>query len=1460
MKHIFLVSLISLLASIYTAATTLPQYAVKGYTIHDGLGHGLVNDILQDHNGILWFASWNGLSRFDGYNFYNYKSQAGNKVLFNNNRILSVKEDSLGFLWVYCYDNSIYRFDPWYETFLQVRVDNITSADQIRIFSNGIVWFVPQNGKAVRVQNCLKKRKLKFSHFAQPAIHPFKSVNNVFLDQQKKEWILTDNGVYLIKPGHKTLQTIIKGDNFHSAAETDGQIILGTTNGKIYIYDKNRKQYRYKQLETHANITEILKSNTGSLLYITDSDGFFIGKDDQITHVSKKSNPELADNHIESVYIDSKGMIWLSHQVFGASVYNPSTHKFTYFLKHDEYGQPLTTETGMIIFEDKNQILWVHPKGGGLSYYDRENNRLVPFNITQDAVPWRCNDRCFCITTDRQGNLWMSTQSKGLNKITFQHNFFHLSTLDTQDPNSSQNEVRAIFVDKEQRTWVGTRNMELIILDKDKKVSGRLSLSGKIVSHESADTQIGKVYNIFQDNSGSYWISTKGNGIYRLVPQGRNTFKISQFRHSPANPYSLSSNDIYFVYQDKKGRIWIATYGNGINLVDTSTGKIRFINHNNRLKNYPIRRYYKTRHITEDIYDRIWISTTAGVLVFDADFSKVEDIEFLEQYRVSKDNTSLSNNDVHMIKCLPSGRIFAATFGGGLDELVEFKSDKAVFRSYSQNSGLVADIIYTIQDDHAGNLWLATEKGLIKFNLKDKSFEHYDNDLQAFNIQFSEGVGTFDNRQIQLGTNRGIFYFNPDEVFKNTFIPPIFLSSLNIDNKEVTPNDSTRILNKAINETRIVKIPHTAHIVSLKYSALDMSNTEDIQYAYMLEGFDKEYRIVNDRREAIYTNLPHGKYVFRIKSTNSEGVWVDNERTLDIEVLPSFWETPYARILYVLTGILILILVLRIYTIFYKLKDKALKEELISQFKVKLFTDISHELRTPLTLIIGPLESILQKDSVQDETKRKLKTIKHNCDRMLNLVSQILDFNKVQNNKMKLYVQETDLLPLIDRILQDFYALAEKRNIALHFEHSINQAYVWCDVDKIERIIYNLLSNAFKYTPDDKNIYISIEETESAFIIGIKDEGIGISRKSQKKIFERFESNTYQDFMANPSIGIGLSLAKELVELHKGTIGVESETGKGSCFTFSIPKGKNHFNKETEFILNDSTAHDIRYPIIRDENEECKTINPDKSNDIMLIVEDNDELREFIKELFSSDFQIIEACNGSEGLEQARKYIPDIIISDIMMPYKDGIQMLQELRQDITVCHIPTILLTAKADIESRLKGLETGSDAYIEKPFNVSHLQACVSNLLAQRKRLQEYYLSPTANKTDPSVPKEEITTSLSSKDIEFLEKLTAIMEREISNPDLSVDTLVEYFNFSRTIFFRKLKSLTGKSPITYIKDIRMKKAAQLLREKEFNVAETAYKTGFSDPHYFSKSFKQYYGVSPTEYQENNKQAHKSS
>lgn len=1439
-----------------SSPTILPQYAVQNYTVSNGLGNSLVNDILQDHQGILWFATWNGLSKFDGYTFRNFKARANNNVEITNNRILSIKEDSIGFLWILCYDNSVYRFDPQDETFTPIAIKaspHSNAFKAIKVLENGIVWIISKD-IAVRGQSQKESRKLKLTNFHS---RNFGEVIDILQDKSQQEWILSQKGLFIYNPKeNKTVsvcQTIPDLCNtlFYTAKEEESQIILGAGKGRVFTYNKQSKHFTFTQFPTQANITLIQDLPNGKKLYATDKDGFFIACPSKIEHFSQASHPELIDNHIRNVYIDRQGLLWIEHEVVGISMFNPDTKQFTYFLMRDEHGHPLMTDTGQIIFEDSNDRLWIHPKGGGLSYYDRKENQLIPFNPTQKTHAWKSNDRCFYVMKDRQDNLWISTQLGGLKKITFQHKFFHLFPIDTQNAESSQNDIRAIKVDKQGYTWVGTRNMDVTILDNTRKLIGRLSLLGDIVTNDTPDTHIGKVYNIFQDQTGDYWIATKGQGIYRLHPTATNKFSIRHYVHNPQDPYSLNCNDVYSIFQDSQKRMWIATYGGGLNLIENpSSEPIRFIHYQNELKSYPINKYYKLRHIIEDREGRIWISTTAGIIMFNATFPNLSDIRYTEQYHITGDSVSLSNNDVHMVQYTKDGEVFAATFGGGLMKLIGIKSDKAIFQSYSQKNGLVADIVYAIQPDNQNNLWLSTEKGLIKFNLQDKSFEHYDNDLSAFNIQFNEGAMAFDTKQIQIGTTKGIFYFNPQKVFKNTFTPPIYLSSLAIDNKVVTPKDSTHILQKALNESKTIRIPHNVHTLSIKYSALDMSNTEDIQYAYMLEGFDKEYRFAGKNREAIYTNLPHGHYTFWVKSTNNEGVWRHNEKAIAIHILPSFWETPYAWILYIIIGIGIITGIFRIYSIFYKLKDKAQKEELISQFKLKFFTNVSHELRTPLTLISGPLEYILTKESMPESLREKITIVKHNSDRMLRLINQILDFNKIQNNKMKLYVQQLDMIALLEQITQDFHLLAQKQEIKLEFHHPDHPVMIWCDYDKMEKISYNLLSNAFKYTPNGKSINIEIHEYEHHIAISVIDEGKGISPKKQKDLFKRFENTIYPDFINNPSTGIGLALTKELIELHKGSITVKSGPQKGSDFTITLLKGRKHFPKDTEFILSDISAHDKPASNGRPScPSDTYTNNNETYANRMLIVEDNDELRSFIKEVFNASFQVYEASNGEEGIQHARTYIPDIIISDIMMPQKDGLQMLQELRQDITTSHIPIIILTAKADIDNKLKGLTVGADAYIVKPFSISYLQARVSNLLLQRERLQAYYNHTAITPFQPNTTDIRPSQTLTEKDRDFLSQLTEIIEKELSNPELSVDTLVEHFNFGRTIFFRKLKSLTGKSPIMYIKEARMQRAAQLIKENRYNISEIAYQVGFNDPHYFSKSFKQYYGVSPTEY-----------
>ena len=645
-----------------------------------------------------------------------------------------------------------------------------------------------------------------------------------------------------------------------------------------------------------------------------------------------------------------------------------------------------------------------------------------------------------------------------------------------------------------------------------------------------------------------------------------------------------------------------------------------------------------------------------------------------------------------------------------------------------------------------------------------------------------------------------------------------------------------------------------------------------------------------------YTNLPKGKYVLRVRSTNSDGVWVENERALDIVILPSFWETPVAYVMYVLFVLIIILVAVYILFTIYRLKHEVSVEQQISDIKLRFFTNISHELRTPLTLIAGPVEQVLKNDKLPADAREQLVVVERNTSRMLRLVNQILDFRKIQNKKMKMQVQRVDVVPFVRKVMDNFEAVAEEHRIDFLFETEKEHLYLWVDADKLEKVVFNLLSNAFKYTPNGKMITIFIREDEEIVSIGVQDQGIGIAENKKKSLFVRFENLVDKNLFNQASTGIGLSLVKELVEMHQATISVDSRLGEGSCFKVDFLKGKEHYDKEVEFILEDTDAPmemgqvvDLANSSIQSERlvadaeevgiassvEEEQVTEEGNAKELMLLVEDNQELRVFLRSIFASNYRVVEAADGMEGWSKALKYVPDIIISDVMMPEKDGIEMTRELRADMTTSHIPIILLTAKTTIESKLEGLEYGADDYITKPFSATYLQARVENLLSQRKKLQSFYrenllnipvvdsngslsgVSTTSetvvggtseaqkNDVDGQVP------VMSPNDRKFMDKLVELMEKNMDNGELVVDDLVSELAVSRSVFFKKLKTLTGLAPIEFIKEMRMKRAVQLIETGEFNMTQISYMVGINDPRYFSKCFKAQVGMTPTEYRD---------
>ena len=823
---------------------------------------------------------------------------------------------------------------------------------------------------------------------------------------------------------------------------------------------------------------------------------------------------------------------------------------------------------------------------------------------------------------------------------------------------------------------------------------------------------------------------------------------------------------------------------------------------------------------------------------------------------------------MHWIASTRDQELFIATFGGGLNKLVSLDGNgNATFKSYTVQDGLPSDVLLSIQEDKNGNLWLSSENGISKFIPSEETFENYADQEIFFRVRFSEAASEYTaSGNILFGANTGIFYFNPDSICKSNYVPPIVLSKLLIANEDVQPGQGS-VLKLGLDDTSELVLSHRENIFTIQFAALDYSAPSEIQYAYILEGFEKAWNFVGKQRAATYTNLPKGHYIFKVRSTNGDGVWTENTRILNIEILPSFWETPFAYFLYVLFVILIIVTAVYILFTIYRLKHEVSVEQQMTDMKLRFFTDISHELRTPLTLISGPVEYVLANTKLPADAREQLQVVERNTNRMLRLINQILDFRKIQNRKMKMQVQRINVVAFTRKIMENFESVAEEHQIDFLFETEKEELYLWVDVDKFEKIVFNLLSNAFKYTPNGKMITVLVREDEETVSVGVEDQGIGIADNKKKSLFVRFENLVDRNLFNQSSTGIGLSLVKELVEMHKAVITVDSKLGEGSCFKVDFLKGKEHYDETVEFLQDDTTvgmgvAEQVTDVLSSNESKE-ETLPDEAGEDTdakgtMLLVEDNSELRLFLRSIFASEYRIVEAVDGMQGWSKALKFLPDIIISDVMMPEKDGIAMTRELRADMTTSHIPIVLLTAKTSIESKLEGLEYGADDYITKPFSATYLKARVKNLLTQRQKLQGIYrnnlMTGTLATTSEEETVEEKGPEMSPNDRKFMDKLVDLMEKNMDNGELVVDDLVQELAVSRSVFFKKLKTLTGLAPIEFIKEMRIKRAVQLIETGEYSMTQIAYMVGINDPRYFSKCFKQKMGMTPTEYRDKGK------
>ncbi len=1098
-------------------------------------------------------------------------------------------------------------------------------------------------------------------------------------------------------------------------------------------------------------------------------------------------------------------------------------HKYELFLENS--GAPQQ-------FSDKNGTEWLVYRDGGLKYKDPFTRQYMSYQ-----VDWHGASKIYFCMLDTEGNAWF-TSSYGVFKLTFEKKAFQL--FEQEIPM----QVRSFYVDKKNRYWITTRDDATVrIYDGSNRLLGYLGPDGKLHSYY---TSFGSpVYHIMQDSRGVFWLSSKPGGLYRLSETGDGCFTVDHFMHRDDDTYSISNDELYHTIEDKLGRIWVATFETGLNCIEKPQEKeLRFLNENNSLK-YPKNVAQRVRHIYITEHNQLIAATTTGLVVADISLSNPRDITFKCHRKDIRRSNSLSNNAVMYVAEDAAHHIYVCTESGGLNLITseDILGNELEFKHYNALTGFPSDVTLSVLpiNDY---LLVVCRNRIVKLytsgKYKGKIEPFFTNDY----LRFSDAcpVRLPDGRMI-FGLQNGAFTVALEDLCVNKYVPPIVLTGLSVGDQELQRS-------VAMMDT-LVLLPGN-RTFTIHYAALGYSNNDHINYAFRMEK-DGKWNDVGVNRTTSFYDLRPGEYHLYIRSTNSDGVWMDNERLLTIIVKPTFWETWWANLVYFMGILLFIAIGSYLLFTFYKLRQKMSIEQQISDVKLKFFTNVSHELRTPLTLIHGFVSEIAQEKDLGQNLRTQMAVVSDNVNRMLRLVNQILDVYKLESDRMKLCVQKVDLIPFVQHIMGYFDNMAASHQIDFCFESSMASLNMWADGDKLDKILFNLIGNAFKYTPKNKKIMVRVEAEGDNVIIRVEDQGVGINNESLKNLFDEFSNSKSRNLFNMPSSGLGLSFVKKLVDLHDGTITVSSQEGVGSKFIITLPRDREHFKgKDVEFILNDDAQQPLEANCLLRQNSTTTDAEEKVANGKMtiLVVEDNDQMRFLLRSILSDKYHIIEASNGEIGLDSAREYMPDIIISDIMMPVMNGMEMLSHVRQDKVLSHIPVIMLTAKSDDESVINSIREGVDSYIVKPFNSELLKARIENLFEQRTRLQAYYQRKLMTIPAVSPETDEQSCKITVND-EFLDRLTQVVADHLADGDYSIEQMACEMNMSRSVLFKKLKAVTGMSPIEYLKAFRMKHAAQLLQTTTHSVTEVTYMVGINDPHYFSNCFKKQYGVSPTEFRD---------
>ena len=1425
-KEILIAALVVLAGTVFHEMKAEPlEFIYEHYSSDDGLPHNSICDIHQDKRGYLWLCTWYGLSRYDGNTFVNYTMKPGDYSNLSHNRILSVEEDMEGYLWVTAYDYHLYRFDVDSEVFVSIPGDLEglepvnAKVDNLLCSSNGDVWASFSGFGLLRISP-----DLEYTSYFGGSESLGREITSIHEDSEGTVYAVSETGITMFRDGQVSL--LSRNYEVLSFAEFDGKLFFVSPDQMLAV-DMVTREQNNMDLSSLGLGNAAAMTITGGRLFV----GFHDGVVASLDTVSMRLSPHTADmGRVRYLFPDPEGLLWIATERTGIWYFDSDNDRFRHF-EHPNNVMSYYVDT-LARVETRGDRTWIKMNNWGFGYYDRCCDDIVPLNNVKEQEGSLFMNGVACFDIDASGVLWMSTVGRGLERV-----MLIAPKVDVLDPPTryddqlSSSEVRAMLRDSKGQLWAATKSRELF------RYSSDLSSCRRFPDSESGD--IGVIYSIFEDSDGNIWLGTKGDGLIRMTPEG-NGYSWKRFRKDLARNNALTSNNIYSIEQDKDGRIWIGTYGGGIAML-TDPDSDAFVTVRNNFPDYPQELGDRVRYLHCMPDGRMLVATVSGLIMFEPSDSP-ELTTFTMITKIPGDRHSLGNNDVIHMFTDSKGCTWLSTFGGGLNRLY-FEGDLPRFEIISTDDGLASNIVHSATEDHDGVIWLATESGLSSYDPESSSVRNFTKYDGISPTSFSEATcASLDDGSVAFGTTDDIYRIYPENFESTRKDSRIVISGLNIDGVRTPFSDQ-------------IVIPHDCSFFRIDFASLDFGAGADKNFSYILEGYDKKWITDPGINRVTYSRIPPGNYVFKVREAGADGSSDDSVASIKVRVKPSVWATVPALVIYVLLGLGLLALLLKIISTSVKLRNNVRVEKSLNEIKGRFFTNVSHELRTPLTLILGGIDEISRQTPDGDPVEYSVNMVQKNARRMLTLVNQLLDTRSIADGKMRLKVSNFDVVRLVQNVYDDFRDMSVERQMELRIIKSVDMLMVWGDAMRLEALVYNLLSNAFKYTSDGGKIEVGVlyREGEQDFRIMVKDNGIGVPKQNVKRIFEPFTKGDVSAFRGMASSGIGLSFCKEITDMHGGEIWVESGSETGSKFFVRLPVGKERFSEDTvQFIGNEAeSAAAGQYGLGRYKRE---VEHPDGALKV-LVAEDNAELKVFIYNSLVDKYDVRDASNGKEALDIISSgWMPDLIVTDLMMPEMDGIELVNHIRNDFDTSHIPVVVITAKHEDDTHLKAMKYGADGYISKPFSMELLLARIENMLERRKTLisklsQQYHVE---EHKDRKVRKIEISPEeivITDKDEQLIKKVMTWLEENVADAEVTVEQLATYLGMGRTSMYNKIKGLTGKSPVELIQEFRLEKAKFYLRSGQYSVSETSYKVGFSDPGYFSRSFKKHFGISPADY-----------